>query len=310
MTKTHQWKVQTKGPMTFWPACCRRRQKGKDFSKRKDLERCLEEEIEKTTPAASTSGVSPLKRMRKKGSSHLTLIACCRCIVLLVILPKLCLIMALSDLDILFAILHRWYPKLPTHRQKNLGAQLPVPTPTVASSATKPESEAWLASSIDFWFQMISWKWREWFDKLSGWLYFFGGRVMVFPIQEKVERAPPPTTVHTERFEDLAANSFKVTIAKVQQTALSKAGGRLPTPAEQLAMITKRRTAKKGRTSNAKPSSTLGSNSCICYDQCLIGFIPWLVFWSFEQNELSKDIWHLAPDYRAGRMDSWDPKAY
>ena len=59
---------------------------------------------------------------------------------------------------------------------------------------------------------------------------------MVFPIQEKVERAPPPTTVHTERFEDLAANSFKVTIAKVQQTALSKAGGRLPTPAEQLAM--------------------------------------------------------------------------
>ena len=139
---------------------------------------------------------------------------------------------------------------------------------------------------------------------------FWGGRVMVFPIQEKVERAPPPTTVHTERFEDLAANSFKVTIAKVQQTALSKAGGRLHTPAEQLAMITKRRTAKKGRTSNAKPSSTLGSNSCICYDQCLIGFIPWLVFWSFEQNELSKDIWHLAPDYRAGRMDSWDPKAY
>ncbi len=78
----------------------------------------------------------------------------------------------------------------------------------------------------------------------------------LLPSQEKV---PAPTTVHTERFEDLAANSFRITIAKVQQTALSKAGGRLPTPAEQLAMITKRRTAKKGRTSNAKPSSISGS---------------------------------------------------
>ena len=91
----------------FLTSMLQKKTKRKRLQQEKDLERCLEEEIEKTTPAASTSGVSPLKRMRKKGSSHLTLIVCCRCIVLLVILPKLCLIMALSDLDILFAVLHR-----------------------------------------------------------------------------------------------------------------------------------------------------------------------------------------------------------
>ena len=51
--------------------------------------------------------------------------------------------------------------------------------------------------------------------------------------------------VHTERFEDFASNSFKVTISHVQQVALQKAGGRLPTPAEQLALVNKRREKKK-----------------------------------------------------------------
>jgi hypothetical protein len=52
--------------------------------------------------------------------------------------------------------------------------------------------------------------------------------------------------VHTEAFEDFAKNSFLVTINKVQQAALSKSGGKLPTPAEQLDLVNKRRVAKKG----------------------------------------------------------------
>lgn len=62
------------------------------------------------------------------------------------------------------------------------------------------------------------------------------------------------TTVHTERFEDFAKNTFAVTISKVQQAALSKAGGKLPTPAEQLALVNQRRVAKKGRAKAAKHS--------------------------------------------------------
>ena len=61
------------------------------------------------------------------------------------------------------------------------------------------------------------------------------------------------SSVHTERFEDFASNSFKVTISHVQQVALQKAGGRLPTPAEQLALVNKRREKKKGRCNGAIP---------------------------------------------------------
>lgn len=60
--------------------------------------------------------------------------------------------------------------------------------------------------------------------------------------------------VHRVNFEDFAQNSFSVTIARVQQAALKQAGGRLPTPAEQLAMINQRREKKKGRASAASHS--------------------------------------------------------
>ena len=60
--------------------------------------------------------------------------------------------------------------------------------------------------------------------------------------------------MHTERFEDFAKNAFAVTISKVQQAALNKAGGRLPTPAEQLALVNQRRSAKKAREAKAKHS--------------------------------------------------------
>ena len=53
--------------------------------------------------------------------------------------------------------------------------------------------------------------------------------------------------VHKEAFQDFAENSFRVTITRVQQLALQKAGARLPTPSEQLAMVNKRREAKKSK---------------------------------------------------------------
>jgi len=70
------------------------------------------------------------------------------------------------------------------------------------------------------------------------------------------ERDKTKTTIHSESFEDFAENSFKVTISKVQQLALSKAGGKLPTPAEQLAMINRRREAKKSRAGQVNHSFT------------------------------------------------------
>ena len=57
--------------------------------------------------------------------------------------------------------------------------------------------------------------------------------------------------MHLEKFEDFSHNSFRVTIARVQQAALKKAGGRLPTPGEQLEMINRRREKKKTRKGNA-----------------------------------------------------------
>ncbi len=59
------------------------------------------------------------------------------------------------------------------------------------------------------------------------------------------EKRKLQTNVHTEHFKDLSANSFKVTIARVQQLALEKAGAKLATPAEQLAMLNQRRNEKK-----------------------------------------------------------------
>ena len=63
--------------------------------------------------------------------------------------------------------------------------------------------------------------------------------------------------VHKEKFEDFAdfsKNSYTLTISRCQQLALAKAGGKLPTPAEQLELINKKREKKKSRVANAKPS--------------------------------------------------------
>ena len=64
--------------------------------------------------------------------------------------------------------------------------------------------------------------------------------------EEKASKSK--TLVHKEQFEDFAQNSFKLTIGRVQQVALQKIGGKLPTPKEQLDLVNKRRDAKKSRT--------------------------------------------------------------
>ena len=51
-------------------------------------------------------------------------------------------------------------------------------------------------------------------------------------------------THHMETFEDLAANSYKVTIHRIQQEALKRTNCKIPNPAEQLALIAERRKKK------------------------------------------------------------------
>lgn len=66
------------------------------------------------------------------------------------------------------------------------------------------------------------------------------------------------TLVHEEKFQDFSdfsANAFRVTIGRCQQVALDKAGGKLPLPAEQLALINKHREKKNARLATAKPIS-------------------------------------------------------
>lgn len=50
--------------------------------------------------------------------------------------------------------------------------------------------------------------------------------------------------MQTVAFEDLAKNTFQVTITRVQQEALKHAGSRVPTPSEQLALVAARRKKK------------------------------------------------------------------
>lgn len=66
-------------------------------------------------------------------------------------------------------------------------------------------------------------------------------------VQVAIKKENGAATVHKEAFEDFAKNSFMVTISRVQQIALKKAGAKLPTPKEQLEMVNKRREAKKSR---------------------------------------------------------------
>ena len=74
--------------------------------------------------------------------------------------------------------------------------------------------------------------------------------------QEVPEKQKGKSLVRKEKFEDFAdfsKNSYTITIRRCQQLALSKAGGKLPTPAEQLELINKRREKKKARIGSAKP---------------------------------------------------------
>ena len=53
----------------------------------------------------------------------------------------------------------------------------------------------------------------------------------------------PGSIVHTEKFEDLSASAYRVTISQVQQLALKKAGGPVPLPSRQLELLN----TKKGK---------------------------------------------------------------
>ena len=79
--------------------------------------------------------------------------------------------------------------------------------------------------------------------------------------QEVPEKQKGKSLVRKEKFEDFAdfsKNSYTITISRCQQLALSKAGGKLPTPAEQLELINKRREKKKARIGSAKPCWMIG----------------------------------------------------
>lgn len=73
--------------------------------------------------------------------------------------------------------------------------------------------------------------------------------------ETNVNESNSKNTVAREKYEDFSQNCFKVTISRIQQVALKKAAcTKLPTPAEQLAIIQNRRDAKSKKTS-ANPSS-------------------------------------------------------
>ena len=64
------------------------------------------------------------------------------------------------------------------------------------------------------------------------------------------------TLVHKEKFQDFSdfsENAFRVTISRCQQVALDKAGGKLPLPEEQLALINKHREKKNARLATSNP---------------------------------------------------------
>ena len=81
------------------------------------------------------------------------------------------------------------------------------------------------------------------------------------------EESKRKSLVHKEKFEDFAdfsKNSYTLTISRCQQLALAKAGGRVPTPAEQLELINKRREKKKSRVASAKPCWLIGCYFVVC----------------------------------------------
>ena len=72
--------------------------------------------------------------------------------------------------------------------------------------------------------------------------------------EQNVNESTSKNTVAREKYKDFSQNCFKVTISRIQQTALKKAAcTKLPTPGEQLAIIQKRRETKS-KTTSANPS--------------------------------------------------------
>ena len=64
----------------------------------------------------------------------------------------------------------------------------------------------------------------------------------------------PATMVHFEQFKDLSESTYRVTISKVQQLALQKAGGPVPNPSQQLELLNK----KKGKEQRSQPVDKYG----------------------------------------------------
>lgn len=53
------------------------------------------------------------------------------------------------------------------------------------------------------------------------------------------------TSLHFEKFEDLCSSAYRVTINKVQQSALKVAGGPVPLPSKQLALVAQKKGEEK-----------------------------------------------------------------
>lgn len=69
--------------------------------------------------------------------------------------------------------------------------------------------------------------------------------------QDAKDKKATKSLVHREKFKDFSQNAYTLVISRCQQLALSKAGNKLPTPAEQLELINKRREKKKARVASA-----------------------------------------------------------
>ena len=69
--------------------------------------------------------------------------------------------------------------------------------------------------------------------------------------QDAKDKKATKSLVHREKFKDFSQNASTLVISRCQQLALSKAGNKLPTPAEQLELINKRREKKKAKVASA-----------------------------------------------------------
>ena len=123
------------------------------------------------------------------------------------------------------------------------------------------------------WTRIGGWKLECFFCVVTWWVKYFENTSLSVscweisgtptPTKCRQEKPKSQTLVHREQFKDLAANSFKVTISRVQQLALEKAGSKLATPAEQLALLNQRRQEKKTK------GGTVNHGFTICWHFCI-----------------------------------------